>query len=701
MNKQTPYETCNNEIGVKLSYLIAFNEKTNNKCMPNENSLQIWSYYAYKLKVHRKPTLRLRKGLGLGNEVLIRFSKLHYSEQEMLVHKFGNPETATNPMEAFYQYDDNARLWYDGFRFEDNTRLDAEQIAQYTINASVLNAFIALKESREALRKRLGNSKKNVFESVLKDFIAFKDRLKTITGGVTYNLPETELRLKQKISQYKGQNYHVLVDGRNRNKNPQVVTPEMIDLWMSIYAGQSNFKPTYLDVYNTYNAFLDGKKDIVNENTGEVYDKNKSCYKTASVSTIRRYQSSWELKAPAHAKRSGDRQVFKGLYEPYHKLAKPAFAGSIISIDDRQPPFECSETGERIWFYLGIDLGSEAITSWVYGTSKEGIILEFYRQMVRNYTMWGVNIPHELECEMSLNSSYTGTLLKEGEMFGKVRIEANNARGKRIERYFRELRYSEEYEKGKEGWIARPFAKTESNQKGKGKVPKLPTSTIIENSLRDIERWNNSKHASHDMSRWEYFEAKQHPNIRPTNYKGILPHIGYSTQTSMKAGRIKLQGKSRVVGYGKDVALGTDLIQIMKQIEGENVMVYWLDDNFGDVLKALVYDMNGEYVCDLLGDLEYQRASLERTPEDDLNRELTTAYAATVQNFIRESAKKINPVTIIKNDISETSGKFKIHDPMIRRYNVEEREPAKVLETQKEEVLPITTNFSTRTADRF
>ena len=86
-----------------------------------------------------------------------------------------------------------------------------------------------------------------------------------------------------------------------------------------------------------------------------------------------------------------------------------------------------------MWFYLGIDLGSEAITTWVYGTSKEGIILDFYRQMVRNYAEWGLPLPDEIECESNLNAAYREGFLKSGNMFQNVRIEANSARSKRCE----------------------------------------------------------------------------------------------------------------------------------------------------------------------------------------------------------------------------------------------------------------------------
>ena len=119
----------------------------------------------------------------------------------------------------------------------------------------------------------------------------------------------------------------------------------------------------------------------------------------------------WENKAATHKLRSGNRQVYMGNFKPAHQLERPAFAGSLISIDDRNPPFK-DLTGKRVWFYNGIDLASECFTVFVYGKTKEGIIIEFYRQMLRNYTEWGLNIPYELEAESSLNSSFTNTFLQ-------------------------------------------------------------------------------------------------------------------------------------------------------------------------------------------------------------------------------------------------------------------------------------------------
>lgn len=575
-----------------------------------------------------------------------------------IVDILGKPEVVANPIEDHFSIDGAARMWFDGFKFADGTSLKPEQVNRYTINASVLNALAKLKKARETEHKIKGNPIGNLWPALINEVSSFNNTLKLKFGGLQHDLPKSE-KLRIKLGTYIKNGYSTLVDGRNKNQAAKKVTPMMIALWNDIFSGQRH-KPTYLEVAFKYNQFLNGVIEILNTDTGEVYDAKHEDFRPIDESTVYNYISAWTSRIATHAKRSGDRQVFKGKYEPYHKLTQPKYAGSIISIDDRQPPF-AYDAGKRMWFYNAIDLGSEAFTCWVYGETKEGIITEFYRQLVRNYAEWNLNMPYEIECESSLNSSFKETFLMPGAMFSEVRIEANNARGKRIEAYYRALRYS--YEKQREGWLARPKVLSESNLAGPGVVPFKSKEAIVDGCLIDIETWNNTLHSNQELhpglTRWEVFMEKQHPELQPTNWRGILPHLGYSTKSSMKAGRITLQGMHRVVGVNGEVALGEKLINIMSQIEGEDVTLYWLDDNEGNVLKAHVYDNAGAFVCELLDDLSYSRSKLESGASDVDKRAIMSAYTATVQGYVSRNVKQLSDVVIIEKQV-ETVKKFTI-----------------------------------------
>ncbi len=422
----------------------------------------------------------------------------------------------------------------------------------------------------------------------------------------------------------------LIKDAKGKCKqNARKATSDIIKLIKDLFATQPH-KPTATEVARQYEAFLSGYLEVINNETGELYSPKGM--RQLSPSTITAYLTEWESQIGTHTKRSGDRQKLMQKFKPYHSLEQPKHSGSLLSIDDRQPPFEY-EKGKRLWFYNGIDLASEAFTCWVHGKSKDGIILEFCRQLVRNYAQWGINLPDGLECESSLNSSFKNTFLREASMFQNVRIEANNARGKRIEAYYRQLRY--DLEKQRKGWLARPFALIKANRTSSQPKTIIPYDTIIEQCLYDIQKWNNAEHSKvKGISRWEYFLQNQHPDLKSTNYKAILPHLGYKTETSCNAGIIKLQYREFLLGDDDKIALGHNLIRLMKQVEGQQLDIYWLDDNEGNVLKALVC-LRGEkrYICEARPKPVYNRAIIEQTEEGRDVQKIMSSYVATIEGF--------------------------------------------------------------------
>ena len=615
---------------------------------------------------------------GNGRKLLIAFDSLEPAIKEAI----GDPRKPAHFMERFYKVDAGAVRFYQQFRFEDGGHLSLSHQEEYITNASVLIACIALKEARERERKLKGISCKGVMKTLCDDATGFNATLKT-KYQVEHTLPSSEKRFKMAFNEFSKTanglpfDFTSLISGKLRNQNSRKVTDPVMRLLNDLFAGQGN-KPNRTEVANQYEAFLGGYIEVVSQETGEVY--NPSEFKTLSEATIINYLGSWTERIGSYAKRSGDRQKLMQQFKPHHSLKRPEFAGSIISIDDRQPPFEYAP-GQRVWFYNGIDLGSEVFTCWVYGKSKEGIIMEFYRQLVRNYTEWGFNLPLELEAESSLNSSFTDTFLRPGTMFDHVRIEANNARGKRIERYFRDLRYGSE--KQREGWLARPFAMSESNQAGGGKKVITPFGDIVENSLRDIQEWNNAPHSVHkNKTRWEIFCERQHPELKPTNWKSILPHLGYETKSSVNVGHIRLQNKEFLLGDDGAICLGEKLITLMRRIEGEEVTVYWLDDNKGDVLKAVIY-LNDTCICEAIAKPVYSRAMAERTPKDEQARETMSAYVATIEGYMRTKRNAINDVLVINNRTTTTSssGKMFVMPGLAPRYEVTETS-AEIMDTE-------------------
>ncbi|MDR3094895.1 MAG: hypothetical protein LBU62_09700 [Bacteroidales bacterium] len=647
-----PFEYHDNKLGVQGRFLFdGANADKGSLCLIGERG--------FRHQLQRKNITRLR-AQGPGQPMLVLYSSLPSNWQQLIVKAFGNPpvKAVQSWCEKLWRRDLAALRFYTDFKLG---WLTPDKVEEYTVNASVLNLLGELYARRMERRKTIKMTIKgeenipSLRDSICADINLFR-------GVVAHTLPNSTKRLFDRYNAYKREGYCSLIHGNEGNSNARVVTVDMERFLNDLFATQTH-KPTMAEVHGQYAGFLEGAVEVIDNETGEVY--NPAQFHPISEGTVKLYLSKWRNRIATHAIRSGDRQKYMARFKPYHSLEQPKFAGSIISVDDRQPVF-WYEKGKRMWFYNGIDLGSEAFTCWVYGTTKEGIILDFYRQMVRNYAEWGFNLPAELEAESALNSSYTNSFLQEGAMFQNVRIEANNARGKRIEQYYRPLRY--QYEKDHIGWLARPFALSEANEAGyeKGKEIIVPYNELVTQCLTDIQTWNNAEHSKiKGKSRWQVFCEMQHPNTAPTNYRGIIPYLGYKTETSCRLGIVNLQRREFLLGNGGVISTGENLINLMDRIEGREIDVYWLDGNDGKVLKAYVYTkatatVPSRYICEAIAKPTYQRARIEQTDADLANRELMSKYVASVEGFGNRQRKEINRVTVIDHRTREISNTFVI-----------------------------------------
>lgn len=607
---------------------------------------------------------------GNGRQMLINFDTLPKEIQEAI----GDTRKMKHPLLNFWEISSLATAYYTTFEFEDGMPLKQKFIEEYITNASVLIALQKLKEQRLSMR---GGKKVGLTKSLWEDLITFNDILPKIHNqGHTMMFGERHFSRVFKTflkGNENGYNFRSLISNKLNNQHAKIMTDEMMELLNAMFAGQEH-KPTRTEVADKYAGFLTGEVEVINHTTGEIYDyTDRAKFKPISEGSIIAWLAKWEYIIGALARRSGNRQELLQRFVPYHSLDKVKEAGVLVSIDDRQPPFFYDKS-KRMWFYMGIDLGSEAWTTWVYGESKEGLILEFYRQMVRNYTEWGFNLPLELECESSLNSSFKDTFLKQGAMFDRVRIEANKARAKHIERYFGKIRY--EFEKEKEGWLGRPFARKEDNQKGAGADIILPKEKIIMNSLYDIQKWNNMEHSRHKgKSRWQVFTEMQCKDTKPTNWRAILPYLGRVTNTSCNAGIVKFRSSEYLLGLGGEIALGDDLIKLMKYVEGKSFEVYWLDGNDGNTIKAMIY-YDDMLLCELLPKPTYSRSYHELDDTGKVNRQIMSAYENTVNAFMRERKNDIDRLTVIDRRSKVISNSFVI--PELNQFTPND-EPAQVI----------------------
>jgi hypothetical protein len=591
----------------------------------------------------------IQHGGGLGRQSLIEFNSLPERIKKAL-----KPETDVCILSQYFHIDLTAqKFFYDEFKFDNGTSLKDKDKELYTTNASVLNAVLKLKTERENIVFSLSKKKpKHLWKNLLKDTFDFRDQLFANYKRI-FDLPQNVRAFERIVKKYQAEGYKSLISGKYLNQNSRKVTSDIISLLNAMFVSQT-YKPSPLQIAEQYMAFLCGSLHIINKDSGELY--NPKDFSVLTERSITEYLSKWDNKIVTHQIRTNDRQKLISKYKPFHSMELPKFAGSLFSIDDRQPPFEY-ESGKRVWFYNGVDVASGCITTWVYGRDKKGIILEFYRQMIRNYYEWGINLPFELECESNLNSEFKETLLKEGTMFQSVRIEANNARGKYIERINEMLRY--DYEKEYDGWIARPNAKRESNSSD-NKPKQVAFDYIVNVGLECIQKYNNSPcPQNNSVSRFEWFLNNQHKDLPETNYPLVIKQLGYKTKTSCKVGRVALNGNKMLLGEKGQICTGKNLINKMRLAEGESLDVYWLDNNNGDVMKAYAY-IGDKMICELLPEPCYNRATLEQTQDDKEKRALMSAYVMTIEAFTNRKKKEIDKVVVIDNRKKTAGDTFKI-----------------------------------------
>lgn len=682
-----PYEYHNDQLGVQSRYLAK------GKNMHDE-SIEVIGERGLQHRINKGYIIKLR-AQGPNQHALVKWLSLPPAWQRILIDTFGEPAKKVQQswFEKHYRRDAEAHEHYMTYRLDGGRALPDEIVDEYTINASVLNAADKIYNNRYALRRSMRGQVKDVWSIVAAECNRFRDIQ-------PHTLPMNDKSLRRKLREYKKYGYDYLIHKNYCNANSRKVDDNVIQLLNNLFGTQAH-KPTATEVARQYEAFLDGYIEVTNNKTGEIYDP--AGFKPLSKNTITNYLAKWVNKVGTHTLRSGDRQKWMGRFQPHHTMDAPKLSGSIISIDDRQPPF-MMDNGKRVWFYIGVDLASQAITTWVYGHSKEGIMLDFYRQMVRNYTEWGVNLPLELEAESALNSSYKETFLKPGAMFEYVHIEANNARAKRVERVNRVLRY--EYEKQFPGWRARPDAKSEANEIGPGKQITLPYDQIVQQSLQAIWQYNNSEHPDHKgITRWDYFLENQNPDTKATQWRSILPHIGWKTETSCHNGYVRLQNSEFVLVDNGKIAYSDTLIKLLDRVEGKELDVYWLEDNNGKVMKALAYMPGTDvFVCEIMAKPTYNRALAEQTPTDLMNKELISKYVSSVQGFVKQQKNAIDRVTVIDNRPKVLNNNFQM--PGMRKPVDPLKVPAEPAEAlpelpDEEEFSTVETSFNRSLNERF
>ncbi len=204
-------EYCENELCVTYEELTSGDDP-------------VIKFYTLNKNITRGNIRTVRSGGGEGSYALIIYSSLREKYKARYVEKYGDPVEALKlqRMRNRVKIDEKARVFYETFKYDMNgvqTGLSKKLIAEYTLNASVLNTLVCDLEDKTTNRKMLGNSLNTLWECVA----ATSENLRKIYG---HTLPENLARLRGKIRCYKLQGYPSLISGKVGNASTLKITEE-------------------------------------------------------------------------------------------------------------------------------------------------------------------------------------------------------------------------------------------------------------------------------------------------------------------------------------------------------------------------------------------------------------------------------------------------------------------------------------------
>lgn len=595
----------------------------------------------------------VRDGGGLGNYVLVEVATLPVRFRERIQEKYGEMKVdiLRDWFAQHYVMDAKARAFYTRFRFDNGEALPPEHINEYTVNASVLQAVIALLNDTKILRKAMQGGGVNWSE---------------MAGAISYyqaefghTLPLSTNRFKARVNEFRESGYECLISKKFQNQNKRKVTYTIERLVLSLAAQKE--RPYATVVMEMYNQFLCGENEVFDLETGEVYNPEEFVDKKGnpivlSEGTIANILNDHKNKALL-SKVHDSSWDFNNRYRPYHLRKVATFAGSKISLDDRDLP-RPMHNGQRVKAYYAYDVASGAVVGYAYSRLKtKELFIDCMRNMFQTLDRNGLYMPAELEVEHHLVSNFADGLMNAGTVFPLIRwCNPGNSREKRAEHFNRTKKYS--VEKRLQTNIGRWYAKLEANRPKEEKVYDELNNTykvrtysyeeLVADDIRAIQEYNSQLHPNDKkypgMTRWDVFCQTQNPDLAAWDRHVLYRYIGECTETSIR------QNMYCTVQYQQFRLPSPDVIEKLAP-RNNKVLAYYLPDIDGNINEVYIYQ-NDKFIatCALLE--RYNEATAEQTDADREAYIEQSKYVAQFDSMMRQG--KIQKVAVVsKKDAQE------------------------------------------------
>lgn len=588
----------------------------------------------------------VRQGKGLGNYALVEIATLPTRFRERIREKYGDleAEILKNWFGTHFHVDAKAREFYTKFRFENGESLPPERIQEYTVNASVIEAVLAVMADRVLMRKAMKGGPVNWDE---------------MCGAISYyqsefghTLPLSANRFKKRVHDFKAHGYESLISGKFLNQNRRKVTYGIERLLLAIDAQPE--QPFNTTVWEQYNQFLQGGLELFDPDTGEVLNPADFTDKDGnpielSPTTVAAYLNKPANKA-LRAKLHMSQWDFNNSYRPYHLRHVGEYSLSKVSLDDRDLPRPMKD-GVRVKAYYAYDVVSGAVVGYAYNRLKTAeLFLDCMRNMFQTLERGGMYIPAELEVEHHLVSDFADGLMQAGVVFPLIRwCNPGNSREKRAEHFNRQKKYG--VEKLTQVGIGRWWARLEVNRPKEEKVYDEKNNTwkvkaytfdeLVADDIRAIGEYNNQLHPNQKrypgMTRWDVLCRTQNPNLRPWDKAVLYRYIGEHTETTIR------QNAYLTVNY-EQYRLSSP--EVIGRLAARNYKVdaYWLADADGKVDEVYIYQ-GGRLVDTCKRVVRYNEATAEQTEADKAAYTEQAKYVAKFDKMMKDG--KIRRVGIL------------------------------------------------------
>lgn len=594
----------------------------------------------------------VRGGRGLGGYALVEVATMPKRFQEKIREKYGDmkEDILKNWFGSHFRINSKARSFYTRYRFDNGDALPPEHINEYTINASVIEAVIALMNDTVLMRKAMKGAAVNWGE---------------MAGAISYyqeefghTLPMSANRFKKRVNEFQAGGYESLISRKFRNQNRRKVTLGIADLIRGLGAMAEH--PYDTVVAEMYNQFVMGELEVYDPESGELFNpedfRDKEGNPTVlSKGTIANYLKQPKTKALL-AKVHQTQWDFNNSYRPYHLRRHGEFSLSKISLDDRDLPRPMHDN-TKVKAYYAYDVVSGAVVGYAYNRKKtRDLFLECMRNMFQTLDRNGMYVPAELEVEHHLVGDFADGLMQAGVVFPLIRwCNPGNSREKRAEHFNRAKKYG--VEKRSQQNVGRWYASLEANRPRVDKVYdelnntyKLPTYSyeqLVADDISAINEYNDQLHPNQKrypgMTRWDVFCKCQNPNLEAWDKAVLYRYIGDHTETTIR------QNAYLTVRYNQYRLSSPEIIERLAP-RNYKVDAYYLADADGNISEVYIYQ-NGRLI-DTCGKVKrYNEAIAEQTEDDRKAYTDQAKYVAQFDSMIK--AGQISRVGVSRKDIAK------------------------------------------------